>query len=305
MAIKMVERDCPICGNRDQSLVFAEANFNLGQLDEFAFASRKLPEYMHHRLVECPECGVLYASPMLPPKKIAAAYAGAAFGSQEEAGYAARTYGGFLPKIAGKLPDREGALDIGTGDGAFLEELLRHGFTKVRGIEPSQAPVKAAKEEIRPLIKNGLFNPRDCRLNSLSLVTSFQTFEHLVDPMETAREVYKILKPGGAFFIISHNRDALSAKVLGKKSPIFDIEHLQLFSFKSAKAMMEKAGLSGVSARVVWNIYPIQYWLKLLPVPFKARILDWLKKTGIGKWPVPLPAGNMAVIGFKPTTKAN
>ena len=37
---------------------FAEAKFDLDVLDGFAFASRKLPEYMHWRLVECGRCDV-------------------------------------------------------------------------------------------------------------------------------------------------------------------------------------------------------------------------------------------------------
>ena len=32
-------------------------------LDELAFASRKPPEYMHLRLLECPVCDLLYADP--------------------------------------------------------------------------------------------------------------------------------------------------------------------------------------------------------------------------------------------------
>jgi hypothetical protein len=54
--MKMVNRSCPVCGSKDQSKVFAEADFDLNQLDSFAFASRKLPEYMHYRLISCPTC---------------------------------------------------------------------------------------------------------------------------------------------------------------------------------------------------------------------------------------------------------
>jgi hypothetical protein len=45
----MINRYCPVCNSNNQSKVFAEADFalNLNQLDSFAFASRKLPEYMH------------------------------------------------------------------------------------------------------------------------------------------------------------------------------------------------------------------------------------------------------------------
>ena len=299
----MVKRDCPICGNGEESKVYAEANFNLKELDQFAFASRKLPEYMHFRLIHCPSCDVVYANPTFSIQKIATAYEEAAFGSQEEARFAAHTYSRFLPGIIPNLADLEGALDIGTGDGAFLEILLAKGFTQVKGIEPSKAPIRAAKEEIQPLIKKGLFNSRNYRKNTFSLVTCFQTFEHLADPMETAQGIYQILKEKGALFIISHNREALSAQVLGRKSPIFDIEHLQLFSFKSAKNLMERAGFSCVTAKPVFNTYPLHYWLKLLPVPTKLKIsvLDWLNKTGIGKWPIALPAGNMTVVGYKRT----
>jgi hypothetical protein len=47
---------------------------------------------------------------------IAVAYDQAAFDSGEEAAYAAHTYASFLPEITRNLPDRVGALDIGTGD---------------------------------------------------------------------------------------------------------------------------------------------------------------------------------------------
>jgi len=42
-----------------------------------------------------------------------------------------------------------GALDVGTGDGAFLGQLLANGFTDVAGVEPSAAPVAMAAPEVR------------------------------------------------------------------------------------------------------------------------------------------------------------
>ena len=101
--------------------MFAEANIDHEKLDAFAFASRKMPEYMHHRLVECPTCDVLYANPRPGRGRSSAqAYHEAAYDSQDEARFAARAYASFLPKIKAHLPDLKGALDIGAGDGAFL-----------------------------------------------------------------------------------------------------------------------------------------------------------------------------------------
>src|SRR5438270_5176078 len=137
----MAERACPVCGSVDASHVYAESNVDAARLDQFSFASLKLPEYMHHRLVECRACDLLYASPVPATPDLAKAYEEAAFDSGPEAHYAARTYARFLPEICGSVPDRGGAIDIGTGDGAFLEELLSAGFTDVVGVEPSAAPI--------------------------------------------------------------------------------------------------------------------------------------------------------------------
>ena len=60
-----IDRPCPLCKSSNDSRVFAESNIDLATLTEFAFASRKLPEYMHPRLVECADCGMLYGSPVL------------------------------------------------------------------------------------------------------------------------------------------------------------------------------------------------------------------------------------------------
>ncbi len=298
---KMVRRACPLCFSRDDSNVFSEENFDPQRLDEFAFASRKIPEHMHYRLVLCPVCSLLYCDPIPTPAAISKSYQEAAFDSSEEAHYAARTYGRFLTGIMKRIPRAKGALDIGTGDGAFLEELLKKGFTSIMGVEPSKAPIKASKKSIRPFIRNRTFNIRDFKKNSLVLVSCFQTFEHLYDPLEMCRSAYQLLKKGGALFAVSHNKDSLSAKFLGLKSPIYDVEHLQLFSPPSAKVLFEKAGFEQVQVRPLYNVYPLHYWLKLLPFPknLKIGLIKILKKMGIGYLPVPLPAGNMVIIGYK------
>ena len=55
-------RHCPICGMSGQPRLFADANV-IDELNQYAFASRKLPEYMHWRLWECGQCDLLFANP--------------------------------------------------------------------------------------------------------------------------------------------------------------------------------------------------------------------------------------------------
>ena len=301
MKPEWVSRHCPLCGPDGESRLFAESNINLEQLDGFAFASRKLPEYMHARLMECGGCGILYGNPVLSPGVLAAAYQTADFDSGGEADYASSSYAKQIRNILPLLPDLNGALDIGTGDGAFLEKLLDLSFRNVVGVEPSDAPIESAKTLIRPLIQHGVFQPDRFPKDSFSLVTCFQTMEHLSDPLETARNACELLKPGGAFAMVVHNRKSLSARILGMKSPIFDIEHLQLFCPSTGKRMLEQAGFRNVKVSSLLNIYPVRYWLKLLPVPgaVKRPALRLLKDSIIGKVPLAIPAGNVICIGFK------
>jgi SAM-dependent methyltransferase len=296
----LVSRTCPICGCHQGSRPFADANIQLDGLDQFAFASRKLPEYMHWRLMECRRCDLLYADPAPDPEELAGLYREAGFDSRPEARRASRTYSRFLPRIMFSLPDRNGAVDIGTGDGSFLRELLAAGFNNVTGIEPSIAPIEAAEPSIRPLIRHDIFRADSFAPESLSLITCFQTIEHLSDPLSFCQAARQALKPGGGLFLIGHNRRALSAKVLGRKSPIFDIEHLQLFSPVSIHHLLEKAGFSRVEVMTVFNRYPLQYWARLFPFPAgsKQRILKILQSIPTGRWVIPLPAGNLAAIAY-------
>ncbi|MBK5276312.1 MAG: class I SAM-dependent methyltransferase [Desulfuromonadales bacterium] len=299
--MEMISRQCPVCGSSDTSRVFAEANFEFGRLDSFAFASRKMPEYMHYRLLDCPTCDLLYANPLPSENYMAAGYGEAAFDSGIEAHYAAKTYAEVLADFIERLPDRHGTLDIGTGDGAFLERLLESGFDGVLGVEPSRAPIAAARDDIRPLIREGIFHDADFEPGSFSLVTCFQTLEHLHDPLVMVCAVEKLLKPGGAAFFICHNRRALSARLLGRKSPIFDIEHLQLFSPQSVRYLLEKAGFSDIRVMPIANRYPLNYWLRLLPFPLGAKhtLIAALDRMGIGRVTVAMSVGNIAVVGFK------
>jgi SAM-dependent methyltransferase len=297
---ELFPRVCPLCGSAEAREV-AAANFDASHLDSFAFASRKRPEYMHLRLVECVACDLLYSSPAPSRQALESAYHAAAFDASTESRYAAQTYGSFLPRIVRRLPSRDGALDIGTGDGAFLDELLKAGFDGVAGVEPSAAPIAAAPEAVRGLIRHAPFRPADFSAQQFRLVTCFQTMEHVFDPLQLCRDAHRITKDGGAFFIVCHNRRSVLARVLGRRSPIYDIEHLQLFSPRSVRVLLERAGFREVEVRPVVNRYPTGYWAKLLPAPtrIKDSLLGLLDKTGLGAVSLPAPVGNLAAIAWR------
>ena len=297
----MLDRLCPLCGESHVSSLFAEARFDPARLGEFAYASRKLPEYMHHRLMQCSRCDVIYASPVPDTSELESAYEAAAFDSQQEAAYAAKTYIKALRSICDRLPDLVGALDIGAGDGAFCGELTSIGFSNVTGLEPSSAPIAAAAENLRACLRQEMFAPGLFPPEQFSLVTCFQTIEHVSSPAQLCREAVRLLKPGGALCLVAHNRRALSCRLLGRRSPIFDIEHLQLFSPMSLQRLLADAGLRSVVVKPLYNRYPISYWTRLFPFPsaIKTALLWSLRASHTGQISLMLPAGNLLAYGFR------
>lgn len=297
----LIDRPCPLCGDNQFSSLFAEARLDPARMGEFAYASRKLPEYMHHRFVCCKACDMIYASPVPDPADLTTAYEAAAFDSQKEAALAARTYAAQIRSFSNRLPDQCGALDIGAGDGAFCGELQALGFTDIIGLEPSSAPIAAADPGIRSCLRQEMFMPGQFATEQFSLVTCFQTIEHVSDPAELCREAARILKPGGGLCLVAHNRRAISCRVLGRRSPIFDIEHLQLFSPASLHRLMSDAGLQSIAIRPLFNCYPIAYWTRLFPFPsgIKNALLWSLWTSRIGNLPLKLPAGNLVAWGFR------
>lgn len=295
-------RSCPICGSTDDSHVYASQRLDPAALDRFAFASRKRPEHMRLRLVRCMSCDLVYANPIPAPEALERAYEAAGFDSAIEARHAAATYIRALSPLLSVLPDRDGALDIGTGEGAFLGELLDAGFSNVGGIEPSIEPIAAADPRVAGLISRGVFHAGAREPGSLSLVTCFQTIEHVPDPMVLVREAVELLKPGGLLAIVCHNRLSFVNRALGLRSPIVDVEHQQLFSPRSVDRLLRATGLVDVSRRAIANTYPLSYWTLLLPVPRRAgEMLErGLRRAAIADRPLKVRVGNLLAWGTRP-----
>jgi SAM-dependent methyltransferase len=252
-------------------------------------------------MVECAGCGLLYGNPVLSHLTVDEAYQEAAFDSVQESIFASQTYAKLVAAQLKSLGRCDSALDIGAGDGSFVEQMISLGFRRVIGVEPSAAPIAVSKSEIRKLIRHDIFRSRDFVGEQFDLVTCFQVMEHLWEPRQLVLDVISVLRPGGLFVTVTHNVNAFSAKMLGTKSPIFDIEHLQLFSKKTLAALLWNSGFIGVHVLPVWNRYPMHYWLKLAPLPegMKRNLVEMSRDGKLRKIACSIPAGNIAAIAWK------
>ncbi len=293
--MELISRFCSICGQGSSNL-HLEGNFQQEKLNEFSFSSRKEPEPFHLRLFLCEDCDLIYANPALSEKITDSQYQEAAFDSNIEAAYAARTYAKYLPQKSAITS----ALDIGTGGGEFLFELQKVGVKNLCGVEPSVSAINTAHSQIKPFIRQGFFDRKNYQENQFDLVSCFQTLEHVFDPLQLSCDAYSLLKKDGRFFVVTHNFRGRVNQILGEKSPIYDIEHLQLFSPKSLRRMLENAGFKDIKVFSIINTYPIFYWLKLFPkFPTKKALIEFLKKAKIGHLAISLPIGNLGAIATK------
>ncbi len=297
---KLVERACPACAS-DVYFPFASERIDQGKVTKYTYASRKTPEFMRLRLVRCSQCKLVYAP--VPPgqDKLFAAYSDAAYDSAEEASFAARTYARILTPHLARLIDRNCAVDIGAGNGALLPLLRQLGFATVVGIEPSHAAIAAAEPETRLHLREAMFSAAAIADLSPSLIVNCMTLEHVDSPKQLLQSAYAALAPGGMCAVVVHNRSALINRLLGMKSPVIDIEHLQLFCPDSIRTLLESVGFADVRVESFANTYPLRYWVRLLPLPLsvKVTIQNLCARMGITATLLTLPVGNILGIGMK------
>jgi SAM-dependent methyltransferase len=149
------------------------------------------------------------------------------------------------------------------------------------------------------VMRPGLF-PSEC----FDVVCLFQVFDHLPDPGAVLDACREALRPGGLVLAINHNIGAVSARLLGERSPIVDVEHTYLYSHTTMARLFAARGFMVKSQGAVWNTYRLRYLARLLPLPrgIKGPLLRWLGAHWPGRVRLRVPLGNLFLIAQKPLT---
>jgi SAM-dependent methyltransferase len=290
--------ECAICGPQAAGEELYPANLDPEAFTPAVFSARRLPDRMHYRMVRCRQCGLVRSDPVLGAAALAELYRDSSFDYGEELEGLRATYGAALDRAAGYLSSRHGLLDVGCGSGFVLEVAKEHGWTDVRGVEPSGDAIAKAAPGIAPLIVQDMMREGLFEDGSLSLVTLFQVLDHMPDPAGLLRDCRRILRPGGVILAFNHNVTAWSARVLGERSPIIDVEHTFLYSPQTMRRLFSEAGFEVLGVTPVSNTYSVSYLTHLLPLPraLKQSLIPRLRATALGRRQLTVPLGNLCLI---------
>ncbi len=300
----MIQKRCVLCGEKEKTHVLYPRNFEEKDLTPEVYSARRVTEHFHYTLVRC-ECGMIFSREILPDDRLQSLYAASRMTFEKQIPVIRRDYARHLKPFLWNIK-KNAALEIGCSNGFFLEELKSLGFAEVRGCEPSLDAAAQARPDIRAGIHNGFFTKGIFSPQSFDLVCSFQTLDHVSDPIAVLEAAREVLKPGGLAYFVCHNTDALQVKIFGEKSPIVDVEHIYLFNLPTLRALFEKAGFHVIHTGALQNSYPLEYWARMMPLPpgMKSLLQGFLHVTGLGRLQPRIRAGNMLIVAQAPAQQS-
>lgn len=163
----------------------------------------------------------------------------------------------FLRFIKSRKPNGT-LLDVGCAYGYAVELALKRGYDAY-GFDASHHAVKEAKALVGDKrIAHGLISSISYKKNSFDVISMFDVFEHLSDPIGDVKRLTRYLKDDGIMIIATGDAESLAAKFFGRKWTFFiPPQHLFFFNRTNMTKALSKIGLKPIR----W--YKIGKWLSL------------------------------------------
>ncbi len=146
----------------------------------------------------------------------------------------------FLPikSLLRTLPDKGTILDVGCGNGKFLELARKRGLS-VFGVDPY------IERDIPSLnIRKVALEETNFKEKVFDYITLNNVLEHVQDPIETLIYCRRLLKNNGKIIVNIPSSSSLNYKIFGKNWVSLDTpRHTFIFSNKTMEIVCKKAGL--------------------------------------------------------------
>ena len=202
-----------------------------------------------YTLVECDRCGFLYLSPRPDAVEIARHYPAdyPFYGSFYDQSSYIQAIGKYemnkrYQVTANAAVGGRDVLDVGCSVGDFLATMRGHGWS-VRGVEPDAGSAAQAREQHGIDVFNGYLDDAPFEPGSFDAVTMWEVLEHTPRPVDTLRQIFELLRPGGAVVLSVPNRDSWQSRAFGTNWIGNDFpRHFSVFSPRHMRQAMRTAG---------------------------------------------------------------
>jgi SAM-dependent methyltransferase len=191
-------------------------------------------------LVKCLNCGLVSTEPLPDEEILAFKYTGDYWAASSDPA-AAVMYNlrmkAFARRLCKALPHGCKALDVGAGNGLWVNLLKANGFDAT-GIDP-YAPDTAKTAVFKCSLQKAPFEKK-----SFDLITFLHVLEHMENPADSLKEADRFLKPGGLLVIEVPNIESMGFRLFKTKwFPLEDIpSHINHFSKTSLLFTVKNAG---------------------------------------------------------------
>lgn len=239
-----MENQCIVCKSSDTSLLFKR--------DEYA-------------LVRCRKCGLIFPQPRIEKEKYlnrVQKYYSEVDPSFRVASSRKRLYEKFLSKIDRTKRKPSRLLDVGCGIGYFLFLARNHGYD-AQGIELIPKLVEAGIQNYGLAIQRADFEEANLPEKDFDIVTLWNVFDELPDPLASLPKIKRILKPGGlifmrmpnaAFHLFAYRIQRVLKKIhLGRVVPYqSSIFHIFSFSKRALELELSRNDFSCIRIKNSW-----------------------------------------------------
>ena len=146
-------------------------------------------------------------------------------------------------------PPRGTLLDVGCGDGAFLDRMHDLGW-RVRGLEPDPEAAAVARGRHGLDVTEGSIEDANLPPEAFHAITMNHVIEHVRDPVLALMKCRRALEPDGILVLITPNIDSWGHRNFGQSWWGLDPpRHLYLFSRTTLLNALGAAGLTAQSTR--------------------------------------------------------
>lgn len=232
--------------------------------DRCNLCGRANPQFLFNiegaAIVRCRSCGLVYRSPQPDPEEELEIYRGAPLVKESNIDFIKKREI-LLKYLLGELnrhAQKGKLLDLGCQFGYFLQLARKDGW-QTFGVDVSKRATVFAREKLKLNVFTGTLKEANFPDEFFDAVSLWEVLNHMSRPMQELKEVWRILKKGGAisfrlqnlnFHLRAHYLYQFFAELL-KIFKIGDISifHLYGFSPKIIKRMLKDSGFRDIEVK--------------------------------------------------------